>query len=107
MGAPFFILHIYQHLGTLAHPAPCRLITYNNETLMKSLYACTIALACLSGCASSTTTTDSSTAAVEETTYQTGSNIPRKKGTTALASMTPEQAEEMRRAIDAQKTQGR
>ncbi len=74
---------------------------------MKSLFACTIALACLSGCASSTTTAEPTTAAAEETTYQTGSNIPRKKGATALASMTPEQAEEMRRAIDAQKTQGR
>ncbi len=70
---------------------------------MKKLLLCMSALAALGGCA---TTADNATtvAAVTDTEYPTGSNIPRKKGSANTATMSVQDAEEMRRSAEAQRT---
>ena len=69
---------------------------------MKKLLLSISALAALSGCA--TVPEDTTVVAAAETEYPTGSNIPRKKGSANMASMTVEQAEEMRRTAEAQRS---
>jgi uncharacterized protein YceK len=68
---------------------------------MKKLLLSIATVASLSGCA---TVPDDTPMAVTETEYATGSNIPRKKYAAKQESMTVEQAEEMRRAVEAQRT---
>ncbi len=59
------------------------------------------AVLALTACSSAPTTNTvaaDATPAVQENDYPTGSNIARRKSNTAVATMTTEQAEEMRRA---------
>jgi hypothetical protein len=69
---------------------------------MKKLLLSISALAALGGCA--TVPDDATVVAVNDTEYPTGSNIPRKKSSANTTTMTADQAEDMRRSIEAQRT---
>lgn len=69
---------------------------------MKNLLLSILALSALTAC--TTVPEDAAPMAVTETEYATGSNIPRKKSSAKTETMTVEAAEDMRRAVEAQRS---
>ncbi len=68
---------------------------------MKKLLLSIATLAVLAACS---TVPEDTTVVVTDTEYATGSNIPRKKSSAKVETITVEAAEDMRRSIEAQRS---